>query len=118
MGTPDLHQSESHENDTKNPISSSSGGDDLGNRIFAVVAEKLDATHLMVQNTLSSFVDSQTKSSSVQGDDGVIYHRLGDFEGRMEDIDRISRLEDKVDMMIGEMRAFFSTLAPSPRAEN
>ena len=116
MGTPDLHQSESHENDTKNPISSSSGGDDLGNRIFAVVAEKLDATHLMVQNTLSSFVDSQTKSSSVQGDDGVIYHRLGDFEGRMED--RISRLEDKVDMMIGEMRAFFSTLAPSPRAEN
>ena len=116
MGTPDLHQSESHENDTKNLISSSSGGDDLGNRISAVVAEKLDATHLMVQNTLSSFVDSQTKSSSVQGDDGVIYHRLGDFEGRMED--RISRLEDKVDMMIGEMRAFFSTLAPSPRVEN
>lgn len=111
MDTVDLNQNKSHENHTKNAVSSSSGGDDLGNRISAVVAEKLDATHLMLQSTLNSFVDSQTKSAEVESDEGIIHRRMGELEGRIES--RISRLEDKVDMMCGEMRAFFGTFATS-----
>lgn len=111
MDTVDLNQNKSHENHTNNAVSSSSGGDDLGNRISAVVAEKLDATHLMLQSTLNSFVDSQTKSAEVESDEGIIHRRMGELEGRIES--RISRLEDKVDMMCGEMRAFFSTFATS-----
>ncbi|KJA23768.1 hypothetical protein HYPSUDRAFT_1079957 [Hypholoma sublateritium FD-334 SS-4] len=115
VDTAELNRNKSQETHTKDPSDSSSGGNDLGNRISAVVAEKLDVTHLMLQSALKSFVDSQTKSAEVQGDESIIHHRIGEFEDRIES--RISRLEDKVDMMCGEMRAFFSTFAIRPGAE-
>ena len=75
----------------------------IGNRISAVEA-KLDATNSMLQDTLSSIMESRMPVSE------ETIARDSPFSNRVLE-ERMSKLEDKVDMMMAELRGFFSSFS-------
>lgn len=121
---------------TQRSVDPGSGADAIGNRISAVVVEKLDATHSMLQTKLDSILEGHTRSAADDTGDNNAQNPTAELENRMSQLedkvdtilaelrgdggkdeagkgleDRMSQLEEKMDMMVGEMRKFFSSSA-------
>lgn len=82
----------------------------IGSQISAVVVAKLDATHSMLQNALNLVLEGQTRYAINQSDDdGKINSIMVQLEN---DGNRMSRLEQKVDIILGQLQSIFGSSAP------